>query len=216
VATQMRRRLKGYNMYYAMQTLRHKENNELVRLVPTPYDTGWKWDWSLGANTLVVDELGNKLQIDINDYTCIKDEFGTARGDRPNKGQFVAECLKKYLVSKFELMKMRKKSLLEHERNILDRMAGINCKGIDIPTKQVLHPFKSRLVHKFFLRRRKAIPLVKTWRKAFGSAEKEGFHINHTTWVFLHTDGQLWRWDNNASLCVIDIQQIKKVAKMLG
>jgi len=187
-------------MFINGQTLVHKETNKLVRLDPGPDD----WDWNINKKTAFISEDGTKFADNISNYTHVRDELGRPYNHLPGKGQFVDESVKKYLVDDKQLSKMRQKKLKEWEAEILDRMSG-NIKTFtyfddgkpkthssDSARKTVHCPFAdgsfSSIFRDFFLRRRKAVPLYKTWNGIFKK------YINGPM-VFKHTDGKLWIYD---------------------
>jgi len=200
------------------QTLRHKEREELARLdPPTP---GESWAWDIGPNTAFIAEDGSKFIDDISNWTHVEDELGRPYAKQPAKGQFVDESAKKYFVSEEELAQMREKKLGEWEAEILDRMKnggtpptikyieGIKttCYGhgsYDNAGKSVQGPFtwrgyQSLLFQNWFLKRRQAIPLYRSWN----SIRKE---YMDGPMVFQHADGQLWMYERHLSrLAVIE------------
>ena len=186
------------------QTLKHKKTNKLVRL------------GDVGKETIFIAEDGTKFVDSISNYTYVEDELGRPCGGCPAEGQFVDESLKKYLVSKEELLAMREKKLKEWESYILARMSGKLIKyhvkeykggkwhshSSDVAGKLVTCPFadgaRSQLLEDFFLKRRKAVPLYRIW----SSIRKEYLP---GPMVFRHTDGQLWIYNNIMSeLTVIE------------
>lgn len=189
------------------QTLKHKTKNILVRIIPYKND-----------KIQFIDKEGNMFWDNLNNYTHIDDEFGRTYVRQPTNGQFVDESAEKYLCSKRKMLEMRKYSLLRWEKRVFERMAGINCKTCDIPKKLVFCPFAdgsmNHMARNFFLKRRKAIPLIVTWSKNYKKGGKDGFKTNHTTMCFCHTDNKIW-FDNNDMLQIIDIKALKKVCSML-
>lgn len=185
------------------QTLVHKKTKELARMVPEP---GERWAWNIGKNTVFISKEGTEFIDDINNYTHIKDELGQPYAHPPKEGQFVDETAKKYLVSKAELAKMRRKKLKELEADILDRMAGnvrmqsciTNGKkrtySCDYPKIMVHCPFPGiyATFRNYFLERRKAVPLYRSWC----SITKK---YTDGPMVFRHTDGQLWIYEYHLS-----------------
>jgi hypothetical protein len=193
-------------MYFNGQTLVHKKTRKLARLVPKESTSQWAWD--IDENTLFIDKKGILFEDDIENYECIKDELGRPYSKQPAKGQFVDESAEKYLVSKKELAKMKKKKLIEWEAEILNRMAGnvetnsfiVNGKikkySCESPKKSVHCPFAdgslSTLFEDFFLKRRHAVPLYKVWNSIVKRYVPGPM-------VFRHTDGQLWLYDYRLS-----------------
>ena len=196
------------------QTLRHKYTNRLARLDPTP---GESWAWDIGKKTAFIAENGTKFIDNINNYTHVKDELGRPYFNVPKEGQFVDESAKKYLVSEKKMAEMRKKKLEEWEAKVLDRMAGnvkytnvtVNGKvekhTSDSAKKSVCCPFadgsKSFLFRDFFLGRRKAIPLYKSW-STYENFEKGGGFASGLM-IFRHTDGQIWMYNERMSELVV-------------
>jgi len=186
-------------MYYNNQTLKHKKTNKLARLVPHSKST---WAWDIGERTPFIGEDGKEFLGNICDYTHIEDELGRPYSKQPKEGQFIDESAKKYLVNKYEKLKMRKKKLLEWEKKVL----GVMKKGDTIIKGQVrkrgsvLCPFadgsQSTLFRRFFLKRRKAIPLYKYWN----SIRKE--YVNGP--VSFTYKKEVWVYHSNLSeLCLI-------------
>lgn len=198
------------------QTLRHKEINKLARLDPTPGET---WAWDIGEQTAFIAEDGSKFLDDIANWTHVEDELGRPYCKMPGKGQFVDESAKKYFISKEELAKMREKRLEKWEAKVLKRMAGkvkmfrmrVNGKNemhtCDSAKKSVHCPFadggQSYLFRDFFLERRKAVPLYKAWNNIMKK------YLDGPI-IFLHTDGQLWVYEERTSeLKVVEEKSIK-------
>lgn len=191
-------------MYSNGQTLRHKRTNELVRLAPSG---GSDWAWNIGKNTTLIREDGSKFFDDIINYTHIEDELGRPYAKQPKEGQFVDESAKKYLISKREKMRMRKKKLLEWEAKVLKAMKEGEGQSFCTAGKEVHCPFadgsRSYLFGKFFLQRRKARPLYRYW-----NGIKKGF--TDGPMVFHHTDGQVWMYDRSDTLYVMESASIHK------
>uniref|UniRef100_A0A6M3LVA5 Uncharacterized protein n=1 Tax=viral metagenome TaxID=1070528 RepID=A0A6M3LVA5_9ZZZZ len=188
-------------MWYSGQTLRHKITNELVRLNPEPSTFAWE----IGKNTSFIREDGTKFIGNSNDYTHIEDELERPHCKQPKEGQFVDESAKKYLVGRKTLLKMRRKKLLEWEKEVLFRMEN-GC--VKKPTKTIYggtiyprhygekankivnNPFSdgsvSFIFQKFFLERRKAKPFYKEYSQ-FSKKWTNGpliFHHNGFTWMY--------------------------------
>jgi len=190
------------------QTLIHKKTKKLARLIPER--TGSAWAWPVSKKTPFVDEAGNEFVDDINNYACIRDEFGKPYFKQPKEGQFIDESAKKYLVSEEEFAEMRQKIMEECEKAVLSRMAGnikmhlskLNADGtkeyssFDCPKKSVSNPFwiggsAIYVFRDFFLKRRGAVPLYREWVSLCGKGE-----FRDGKMVFRHTDGQIWMHDS--------------------
>ena len=182
------------------QTLVHKKTKKLARLNPNREAS--MWAWNIGKKTAFISENGEKFTDDISNYTHIEDELGRPYAHPPKEGQFVDESAKTYLVSKTKLAKMRQEKLKELEAGILDRMAGnikmssctengkLRTYSCDSPKKRVHCPFPGiyAIFYSYFMERRKAVPLYRSWC----SIKKK--YIPGPM-AFRHTDGQLWIYE---------------------
>ena len=210
-------------MLYNGQTLVHKKTNKLARLNHDREAS--MWAWNIGKKTAFISENGKKFADDISNYTHIKDELGQPYAHPPKEGQFVDETAKKYLISKAELAKMRRKKLEELEADILDRMAG-NVKmnsciirggvkrtySCDVPKKMVHCPFSDvyPLFRDYFMKRRGAGPLYRSW-SSISKRYVDG------PMVFRHTDGQVWIYEYSLSeLKVIEPGSISTLSSWGG
>lgn len=143
-------------MYIQGQTLRHKKTNILARLVPQTGDLNW---YCPGNNyTLFYKEDGTTFTDKLKNFTYINDEFGRPLCGQVENGQYVDIKLKRYLVSKEELLKLREKSLARWEEKIL----------VEIKTKgSVQCPFsdgsKCTEIETYFLKKHNGKPLHKSY-----------------------------------------------------
>lgn len=195
------------------QTLVHIKTRKLVRLEPEPSSGSSfdMWAWNIGKKTAFIAKDGTKFIDDINNYIAVRDELDRpCYSGPPAEGQFVDERLEKYLVGSKKLAKMRKKRLEKWEAKVLDSMKNGGPDSItkilpnglksttypsgygDVAGKCVRNPFadgsKSLLFEKFFLERRRAVPLYKKWNSIMKK------YIPGPM-VFRHTDGHVWLYD---------------------
>ena len=162
-------------MYGVTQTLYHKETKKLVRLDILKIDSIWAWD--IGYNTRFVDKEGNVFLDDIKNYACIEDEFGRPYSNPPRKGQHVDESAGKYVnLTQGQRMRLRRKSAIEWERKILDKMAKEDY---------ILCPFADGsmcpYMYNYFMKRRKAKPV---WVSSSLYRAPMMFKYNNKVWIY--------------------------------
>lgn len=168
------------------QTLRHKETNELVRIVPTNDFSVWYWPGK--NNTLFCREDGTTFAGKLKDYTHIEDEFGRAVCGRVKEGEFVDTGLKRYLVSEEKLAELREKSLAEWEERILKKLEE---------SDYVRNPFADgshcSVAEKYFLEKHNAKPLHKSYddfKKEYNTlCGQYVMRIYNRTWIYIRGTG---------------------------
>ena len=167
-------------MYSVTQTLYHKETKKLARLNPLREDSIWAWD--ISDKTRFIDKEGNVFFDDINNYTCIEDEFGRPYSKLPGKGQCVDESADKYVnLTQGQRIRLRRKSAVGWERKILDKMAKEDF---------ILCPFADgsmcSYMYNYFMKRRKAKPV---WVSSSLYRAPMMFKYNNKVWIY--QDGRL-------------------------
>lgn len=199
-------------MYYASQTLRHKETNDLVRLRMAEDDgipSLWHWGNLKNGETLFVSEDGSVIKGHLKDYTHIEDELGRACGGIPDKDEYVATRYKKYLVPAKEMAILREKKLLEWEAMVLGEMEQ---------SDEVRNPFadgsQSWVFEKWFLEKRGALSLHRSYDSIREKHHDEAY-MDSRSQIFFH-QGRFWVWMAHLSaLAVSDTEHLKKVAALV-
>ncbi len=184
------------------QTLRHKETNKLVRLVPKNDGTVWYQPTEGGA--LFYREDGTTFVGSPKDYTHIEDEFGRSLCGRIKEGNFVDTNLKKYLVSKEELTKMREKRLEEWVNEILTELRT---------NGYILCPFADGSfciqVEKYFLKKYNAKPMY----LSYNNIHKE-FNTLQCRLYLMKIDDKVWLYDSQLShITATSLEYLKEVIK---
>lgn len=198
-------------MLGARQTLRHKETNELVRLHPEGPDTEmWHWGPINSGEAAFIGEDGQLLKGTLKDYTHIEDELGRPCCGNPLEGEHVATRYKKYLVPEAEMEKLREVRLLGWEAKVLQEV-GEN--------KEIRAPFcaggrPSQVFRKWFLERRKAITLHKTYDDISAKHRDCDFpDCRHFLFVY---QGKAWLYESHqGTLARTDPGQLRKVAALV-
>jgi hypothetical protein len=198
-------------MYYKGQTLRHKVNNTLARLFEGDIDDGSIWHWGNLPNgeAFFIAEDGTRFKAKRDDYTHIEDALGRACIGYLKEGEHVATDLKKYLGSKEEMAAMREQKLLEWEASVLSEMEE---------DQEVRCPFadgsESIVFRKWFLERRGAIPLHKSYDRISAKHQDDAFPNSRDS-LFFH-QGRFWIHACQLSkLAVTQVDHLKEVAAMV-
>ena len=162
-------------MYGATQTLYHKETKKLARLNPLNRDSAWAWD--IGDKTRFIDKEGNVFFDHITNYTHIEDEFGRPYSKPLEKGQHVDESAEKYVsLTKGQRIQLCRKSAVEWERKILDKMAKEDY---------ILSPFADGsmcpYMYQYFMKHRKAKPV---WVSSSLYRSPMMFRYNNKVWIY--------------------------------
>jgi hypothetical protein len=191
-------------MYSHGQTLRHKETNCLVRLVPQNDDSAWYWPGE-GA-TLFYGEDGTTFVGKLKDYTHINDEFGRAAIGRVKEGEFVDTSLKKYLVSEEKLADLREKSLSEWAAKVLNKLITIGIAH---------NPFADgsfcTMAKEYFLKKHNAKQLHLSYNSI---TKKSDFMYCHQ--YVMKIDGKVWLYDEQMGyITPTSLEHLKKVVKSL-
>lgn len=192
-------------MWCTGQTLRHKETNELVSLVPAKEASVWHWGNS-DKGTLFYREDGTMFTDDHQNYTHVEDELGRPVSHPPKEGEFVDTSLKKYLVSPEKLAKMREDKLKSWEQDVLVRLYRDN---------RVFCPFadgsRSKVFKDYFLDKYGAIPLHIT----YNSISKKFDDMYCRQYIFW-LDGTLWMYDDQMSeIKEVDLGHMKAVTDFI-
>lgn len=175
-------------MYSQGQTLRHKETNRLVRMVPQP-ECASVWHWpDKNGYTQFYNKCGAIFVDKLSNYTHIEDELGRAVSGKVKEGEFVDTSLKRYLVSEEELAVMREKRLEEWANEVETKLKESNF---------VRHPFAdgshSSLSEKYFLEKYNAKPLHKSYndfRKEYNTlCGQYVMKIHNRTWIYIRGTG---------------------------
>jgi hypothetical protein len=175
-------------MYYSLQTLVNRKTKELVRIVPDKENNSFYWPTS--SKTKFINEQGKTFFDKLDNYTCVKDVFGRPIPGKVNEKGLPDLSLKKYLVSPEKRQEMKNRAVDIWEKQILERMDGINLESSDIYRKRVYCPFSDgsycKEMKEIFMNRRKARPLFRIWSEHENEFIKgaEIFKYKEQYWTF--------------------------------
>jgi len=169
----------------------------------------WHWGPLGSGETLFVTEDGTIIKGQLKDYTHVEDELGRACGGIPKKGDHVDMSLKKYLVGPEEMAILKEKKLREWEAKVLGEMEEGD--EVSCPFADGSQPW---VFEKWFLERRGAIPLHKSYDRISAKHREEAFPGSRDS-LFFH-QGKFWvHLGHLSKLAVTQTDHLKQVATFI-